>query len=109
MKTTKYLAGLIALTFLAGCSTTSSFRPWKVEEVNAGMNRQEVIQLLGTPDAAELTDNKELLTYSYQEGFDAPESNQPPLPPGFESLEKSKLNMETEIYTITLVDGVVEK
>lgn len=109
MKTKTYLAGLAALTLVAGCSTTPSFRPWKMEDVNAGMNRQEVIQLLGTPDAVELSDNKELLKYSYANDLHAPESNLPPLPPGFDPIERESTNKNREIYTITLTDGVVEK
>lgn len=50
---------------LVGCAT--SFKPWKLSDVHEGMNRNEVIAVLGEPDFTENRDGAEYLYYTYQE------------------------------------------
>ena len=55
--------GLVVL--LAGCATT--FKPWKLSEVQEGMTRDEVVAVLGQPDYTVNKDGAEYLYYSYYE------------------------------------------
>ncbi len=70
MKTVKYGAWVMGLVFLAGCATT--FRPWKLSEVEEGMDRAQVVDLLGEPDSAEMKNGAEILYYSYSEDYNPP-------------------------------------
>ncbi len=67
MKTMRSLTWTIALLLLAGCATT--FRPWLLSEVHEGMDRAEVVKILGEPDSVLVKDGTEQLFYSYQEDF----------------------------------------
>jgi len=66
MKTMKsVLAAGVALLLLAGCATT--FKPWKLSEIQEGMSRDQVVQILGNPDYTVNKNGAEYLYYSYQE------------------------------------------
>ncbi len=67
MKMMRYFLALGAVLVLAGCATT--FRPWNLSEVTEGMDRDQVIQLLGEPDYVFLKNGAEHLRYTYQEDF----------------------------------------
>ncbi len=67
MKTMKLLSFMLALLFLAGCATT--FRPWLLSEIHAGMNKAQVVKTLGEPDYVETQDGSELLHYTYREDY----------------------------------------
>ena len=67
MKPIKYIVCIVVLAFLAGCTT--AFRPWLLSDVKEGMDRQEVIAILGTPDSSEIQGEAEYLYYSYAEGY----------------------------------------
>ena len=67
MKTMRYFLALGAALILSGCATT--FRPWSLSEVTEGMDRDQVIQLLGEPDYVFAKDGAEHMRYSYQEDF----------------------------------------
>jgi len=63
----------MALVLLAGCATT--FRPWKLSEVEEGMDRAHVVGILGEPDSAEMKDGAEFLYYSYREDYNPTSSD----------------------------------
>lgn len=67
MKTMRYFLVLGVALLLTGCSTT--FRPWNLSEVKEGMDREQVIQILGEPDYVFTKDGAEHLRYSYQEDY----------------------------------------
>lgn len=66
----KYTALVVALVLIAGCATT--FRPWKLSEVEEGMTREQVVHILGEPDFVETENGAELLHYSYREDYNPP-------------------------------------
>jgi len=70
MKLMKPTALVVALILLAGCATT--FRPWKLSEVEEGMTRAQVVQILGEPDSVETKDGSEFLHYSYRQNYNPP-------------------------------------
>lgn len=60
----KTLLGLLLLgTF--GCLTHSS----RLEKINVGMTREQVIEKLGKPDAARVEGEKEYLVFMLRENF----------------------------------------
>ena len=63
----RYFLALGAALILSGCATT--FRPWSLSEVTEGMDRDQVVQLLGEPDYVFVKDDAEHMRYSYQEDF----------------------------------------
>lgn len=66
MKTMKsFVAAGLAALLATGCSTT--FKPWKLSEVQEGMSRSEVIAVLGEPDYTVEKDGAEYLYYTYAE------------------------------------------
>ncbi|MCK5676103.1 MAG: hypothetical protein KAH99_03705 [Verrucomicrobia bacterium] len=67
MKSMKYIAVVASLALLMGCATT--FRPWLLSEIEEGMERAQVIRILGEPDSAETKNGAEFLHYSYREDF----------------------------------------
>ena len=73
MKTIKQVAGIVVLVFLAGCTTT--FRPWKLSEIDEGMGRAQVIKILGDPNYTEMKDGTEFLYYSYSEDYNPAPAN----------------------------------
>ncbi|WGL96308.1 hypothetical protein [Arsenophonus nasoniae] len=50
---------ILSLLFLSGCTTGE-----KMSSIFLGMNKNQVISILGNPDGAALLDNYELLAYS---------------------------------------------
>jgi outer membrane protein assembly factor BamE (lipoprotein component of BamABCDE complex) len=69
MKTMEHVLLIALLALLAGCTTT--FRPWKLSEIQEGMNRAQVVELLGEPDSVEMKDDSEFLHYSYRENINS--------------------------------------
>lgn len=65
MKTIKTIlvAGITSL-LIAGCAT--SFKPWKLSDVEEGMDRDQVIKILGEPDYVVETNSSETLYYTYR-------------------------------------------
>lgn len=70
MKSMEYITIGVALALLAGCATT--FRPWKLSEVEEGMDRGKVVGILGEPDSVETKDGAEFLYYVYSENYNPP-------------------------------------
>lgn len=66
MKTIKtILAAATVSLLIAGCST--SFKPWQLSDVKEGMNKEQIVKILGKPDYTEEKDGAEYLYYSYTE------------------------------------------
>ena len=73
MKSIKYITLVATLVLLMGCATT--FRPWKLSEITKGMDRAQVIQILGEPTSVEMNNGEEFLYYSYRENYNPPLAN----------------------------------
>ncbi len=66
MKTIKtVLAAAVVSLLIAGCAT--SFKPWKLSDVKEGMDKEQIVKILGEPDYTVNTNNAEYLYYSYME------------------------------------------
>lgn len=104
MKTMRITAVLAVASLLFGCATT--FKPWKLSEVKEGMDRAEVIAVLGEPDSAETRDGGEYLYYSFQEELaPAPEVSLE-TPEGIDRrVEEFNRVLEETRYEVVLVDG----
>lgn len=109
MKTIKYLLPVVVLGLLFGCATT--FRPWKLSEIKEGMDKPQVIKVLGEPDAEETKDGVESLYYSYRENY-----NPSPAADSIRSREASRELRDQQIkqslkkysYVVKLVNGKVQ-
>lgn len=105
----RYLLILGAVLMLYGCATT--FRPWNLSEVREGMERDQVVQLLGEPDYVFLKDGAEHLRYSYQEDFTP--TSMPVDSAHDRAIEQQRQAMRIERslnvieYDVILVDGKV--
>jgi len=108
MKTMRYFPALALVLVAAGCSTT--FRPWNLSEIDEGMDRTQVVQVLGKPDFSESKDGAEHLHYLYREDYN-PSSAAVPFynentERAFRDLENEAVFREYE-YVVILVDGKV--
>lgn len=105
----KYTFVMLSLVLILGCTTT--FRPWKLSEIEEGMSRQQVVQILGEPDSVSTKDGADLLYYSYRESYNPPMSsddiNAPRAGGGFEE-KQLKRSMKEYKYVVKLVDGEVQ-
>lgn len=70
MKLIKYFLPVVVLALLLGCATT--FRPWKLSEIKEGMDKTQVVEVLGEPDSTETKDGVESLYYTYSENYNPP-------------------------------------
>ncbi|MCF7817498.1 MAG: hypothetical protein K9M54_06430 [Kiritimatiellales bacterium] len=109
MRSLKQSALLLGVMLVAGCSTT--FRPWNLSEIEEGMDRNRVIQILGEPDRVESKDGAEFLYYSYSEDFNAPLADGSTL--AYEAsreLRQKQINRSLRVYkySVKLVDGLVQ-
>jgi outer membrane protein assembly factor BamE (lipoprotein component of BamABCDE complex) len=66
---TKLISASVVALILAGCATT--FKQWKLSDVQEGMDREQVMKILGAPDRTETKNGAEYLYYSYQESMGA--------------------------------------
>ena len=108
MKAMEHITIGVALALLAGCATT--FSPWKFGEVEEGMDRGQVVGILGEPDSSEMKDGAEYLHYAYSEDYN-------PAPANFDiQVDDSarelrdrqvKRSLKEYKYTVKLVDGKV--
>lgn len=109
MKTMRYYLSLSAVLILTGCATT--FRPWSLSEVTEGMDRSEVVQILGEPDYVFVKDGAEHLRYTYQEDF-MPSSMPADInhDRAFDEqmhIRQIERSMQILMYDVILVDGKV--
>lgn len=67
MKTIKtiFVTTVVSL-LIVGCASTS-FKPWQLSDVKEGMDKNQVVKILGEPDSIVNTNNAEYLYYSYRE------------------------------------------
>lgn len=109
MKVIKHLPLVIALVLLAGCAT--SFRPWKLSEVQEGMDRAQVVSVLGEPTSVEMAEGAEYLHYTYSEDY-----NPTPADMDVRATDSTLSLREQEVkrsfkeykYVVKLVDGKVQ-
>lgn len=108
MNVVKYIALVVVLALLTGCSTT--FRPWKLSEVQEGMDKDQVIQILGEPDSVDVKDGVEFLQYTYSEDYNPSSANSdihsPGSPNDIQEWEVKRSFKEYK-YVVELVDGKV--
>ncbi len=97
MKLITYITLVVALAFLVGCATT--FRPWKLSEVEDGMDRAQVVRILGEPNSVETKDGAEFLTYTYSEDYNPYLADNSP-----RKMDSPSLHT----YSVKLVDGAVQ-
>lgn len=98
-----------AVLILTGCATT--FRPWSLSEVTEGMDKGEVIQILGEPDDVFEKDGAEYLRYTYQEDFipysmPADIAHERPINDQMHTTQIER-SMQVLVYDVILVDGKV--
>ena len=109
MKLIKYATWIVTMALLVGCATT--FRPWKLSEVEEGMDRAQVVGILGEPDSSETKDGAEFLYYSYSEDYNPTSSDGM----AFSSDHPDQLRRDRQVrkslneykYSIKLVEGKV--
>ena len=104
MKAIKYISFVGACVLLVGCATT--FRPWKLSEVQEGMERSQVVAILGEPDRVETKNGEEFLYYSYSENYSTPPSDNS-LQAYVDDREPRSQPIREYIYSVTLVEGKV--
>lgn len=104
MKTIKtvLVASLVSL-LIAGCAT--SFKPWQLSDVKEGMDKEQIVKILGEPDSTVNTNNAEYLYYSYIEDpapASAPFDSQDAIDRRAEELSRTLTESKFEVV---LVDG----
>lgn len=108
MKTMRHFVVMAIVMALAGCATT--FRPWNLSQIQEGMEREQVVQILGQPDSSEIEDGSELLRYTYQENYNPSSASVPFYGDNpdlaFEDLENGRRFRQYE-YVVILVNGKV--
>ena len=108
MKTMRYVLPVVAFLLVSGCATP--FRPWNLSEIKEGMDRAQVVQILGNPDFTETKDGTEQLHYLYQEDYN-PSSTPVPFSGqnsemAYRDLDNDKAFRQYE-YVVILSDGKV--
>jgi outer membrane protein assembly factor BamE (lipoprotein component of BamABCDE complex) len=106
MKTIRtVLAVTVASLLVAGCATT--FKPWKLSEIQDGMDRDQVVKVLGAPDYTENKDGTEYLYYSFTEE-PAPPSSASNDPAAMDRRAKElSRTLDKQKYEVVLLDGKV--
>lgn len=110
MKTLKIALILTGLTiFISGCTT--SFRPWKLSDVHEGMEKSEVLNILGDPDSTMTTNGVEYLNYSYHESYNPPvkmeDNTSDDITRNFKE-NQIKETFKEYNYSVKIVDGKVQ-
>ena len=109
MKPMNYTLLALLSLLLLGCATT--FRPWKLSEIEEGMSRDQVVQILGEPDSVETKDGADLLHYRYREDYNPPLSADAYSRPDADyTVEDRQLKRSAKEYrfVVKLVDGKVQ-
>lgn len=92
--------------FLAGCATT--FRPWKLSDVQEGMAKDEVVKILGQPDYTEERDDAEYFYYTYrEEPAPAPEASMETNEEIERRIGQLNRTLKESKYEVMLVEGKV--
>lgn len=110
MKSLKNTAAcVVVLMLVSGCATT--FRPWSLSEIKEGMDRSQVVSILGEPDRVESKDGSEFLYYSYSEESTTPLTEE--MIQAYESDRTLRRQVASRImkeynYSVKMVDGKVQ-
>lgn len=103
--TAKLISAGVAVLLLAGCATT--FKPWKLSDIETGMEKSQVINALGEPDRSEMREGSEFLYYTYREDLNPGSANT--MGTSDEAIEarvqELSRAMETYTYEVMFVDG----
>ncbi len=106
MKTMRAIAFGVAVFLIAGCATT--FKPWKLSEVQEGMEKEQVVKILGNPDFALDRDGAEYFYYTYQEEMSPVSDVSLNTDEGIERrVEEFNRTLKEYKYEVMLVDGKV--
>ncbi len=106
MKTIKAIAFGVAILLIAGCATT--FKPWKLSDVQEGMERELVVKVLGNPDFTVDKDGAEYLYYTYQEEMTPVSDVTLDTQEGIERrVEEFDRTLKDYKYEVMIVDGKV--
>jgi len=109
MKSKKHVVAVVSLALLAGCATT--FRPWLLSEIEEGMDRAQVVRILGEPDSVEMGNGEESLHYSYSENYNPPLADDSSH--AYEANRRfreqhARKSLKVHRYVVKLVDGKVQ-
>jgi outer membrane protein assembly factor BamE (lipoprotein component of BamABCDE complex) len=106
MKTMRAIAFGVAVFLIAGCTTT--FKPWKLSEIQEGMEKDQVVQILGNPDFSLNKDGAEYLYYTYQEELSPISDVSLESAQGIERrVEEFNRTLNEYKYEVMIVDGRV--
>ena len=109
MKRTGFISFMLALLALVGCTTP--FRPWSLSELREGMDREQVVAILGEPDAVEQQADTLYLHYTYNENYSPSTAGVNTafvdLDPTLQEFEAQQ-NLQVYHYTVKLVDGKMQ-
>ncbi|MDF7808915.1 outer membrane protein assembly factor BamE [Pontiellaceae bacterium B12219] len=98
------LAITVASLMVAGCATT--FKPWKLSDVQEGMERDQVVKILGNPDYTETKNGAEYLYYSFTEDLIPPSSISYDDPEALERrIKELNRTLDEHKYEVVLIDG----
>lgn len=111
MKAIKYLTTVSLLALAVGCSTSSVFRPWKMEQVQQGMAREQVVALLGAPESTtQEEEGVELLHYSFSRHINTPfeeEAMMGSAPTQTLEARRTEKQLDPDQYVVRLENGKV--
>ncbi len=104
----RYFTALVIVLLISSCTTT--FRPWNLSAIKAGMDRAQVVHILGKPDATEMKDGSEYLHYIYQEDFNPSPASVPFYDQNSERVFRDlndRSSFKQYEYVVILADGQV--
>ena len=105
-KTIQAVAFGVAIFLIAGCATT--FKPWKLSDIQEGMNKDQVVKALGNPDFVVTKDGEECLYYTYREELAPVSDVSLETDEGIERrVEGFNRTLNEYKYEVKLVDGKV--
>jgi outer membrane protein assembly factor BamE (lipoprotein component of BamABCDE complex) len=106
MKTMRTIMSVAVVCLVAGCATT--FKPWKLSEVQEGMERDEVVKILGAPDYTVNKDGAEYIYYTYREELAPMSEVSLETDAGIERrVEEFNRTLKEGKYEIELIEGKV--
>lgn len=109
MKIIKHIPLIVALGLLVGCATT--FRPWRLSEIQEGMGKAQVVKILGNPDSIETKNGAEFLYYTYSENHNpAPSDFDTRISDVSKNLQDRRFEKSFKEYkfVVILTDGKVQ-
>ena len=104
----RYFLALASVIMLAGCAST--FRPWNLSRIEDGMDRSQVVEILGEPDFTVMQDGAEHLHYIYREDAHPPLSDGMPYESSLEQemdAKRIQRSLKQYEYDVILMDDKV--